>query len=137
MNYKEAKKIIPKKEFESFESIFMNQISKTPASLLKKRATMARRLRDKYKDLAKYEVGQIRTRNDYEVDTDINDRRARLFQEVINRLEDELDESRKIDSNLPSKKDSRSRMKIRKQTADHWDAEDKRSVQEARRRPQK
>lgn len=130
MNYKEAKKIIPKKEFEAFETILMNQLSRVPSSILKKRATLARRLRDKYKDLAKFEVNQIHTRNDYEVDTDINDRRARIFQDIIDRLESELDNTRAIDSRPPKNNGKGRRFK------DPYsiDEKDRRSVLEARKR---
>ena len=130
MNYKEAKKIIPKKEFEAFETILMNQLSRVPSSILKKRATQARKLRDKYKDLAKYEINQIHTRNDYEIDTDINDRRARIFQGVIDRLESELDNTRAIDSRPPKHNGKGRRFK----DSNSIDEKDRRSVQEARRR---
>lgn len=130
MNYKEAKKIIPKKEFEAFETILMNQLSRVPSVILKKRATLARKLRDKYKDLAKYEVNQIHTRNDYEVDTDINDRRARIFQDVIDRLESELDAPRAIDSREPKHSPKNRRGK----DPNSVDEKDRRSVLDARRR---
>lgn len=127
VNYKEAKKILPKKEFDAFDTILMNQLSRVPSSILKKRATLARRLRDKYKDLAKYEVNQIHTRNNYEVDTDINDRRARIFQDIIDRLESELDDTRSIDS-TPSRQLSKGRR------VDAMDETERRSVIEARLR---
>lgn len=97
MNPKEAKKILPKKEYETFESILMNQISRTPAAKLKLRATLARRLRDKYRDLARHEAAGVRRRRTNETDTDINDRRARSFQDIIDRLEFELERTRPVD----------------------------------------
>ena len=98
MNPKEAKKILPKAEYEAFESILMNQISRTPSAKLKQRASMARKLRDKYRDLAHHEAAGVRRRRTNAVDTDINDRRTRLFQEIIDHLEATLDEPKRVDA---------------------------------------
>jgi ATP-dependent Clp protease ATP-binding subunit ClpA len=132
MNPKEAKKILPKKEYETFEAIFMNQISRTPAAKLKLRATMARRLRDKYIDLAKHQVAEIRTRRTNETDTDINDRRAGIFQEVIDILENELDRPRiTTSSDAPTIKKKAPRAH---RAAMHLRTQDKKAIHEARRR---
>jgi membrane carboxypeptidase/penicillin-binding protein len=129
MNPKEAKKILPKVEFEAFETILLNQISRTPSSKLKQRATLARRLRDKYIDLAHHQAAQARTRRTNEIDTDINDRRARIFQEMIDRLEEELANPRLRAAETAVRKKSRAR------TASTRNLQmDQRTIHEARRR---
>lgn len=132
MNPKEAKKILPKKEYETFESVFMNQISRTSAAKLKLRATLARRLRDKYVDLAKHQVAEIRTRRTNETDTDLNDRRADLFQEVIERLEAELDGHRADAKSpeVPAKK----KVPRAVRAARDIQREDKKAIEEGHRR---
>lgn len=136
MNPKEAKKILPKKEYETFEAVFMNQISRTPPAKLKLRATLARRLRDKYVDLAKHQIAQIRTRRTNETDTDLNDRRAVLFQEVIERLEFELDRPREFlrSSSAATEKKSRKKVPRAQRAAQHLEAQDEKAIHEGRRR---
>ena len=95
MNPKEAKKILPKDEYEAFEPILMKQTSRTPAAKLKQRATLSRKLRDKYKDLARRQGAEVRTRRTNETDTSLHDRRARIFQEIIDYLEVELEKPRR------------------------------------------
>jgi hypothetical protein len=91
VNPKEAKKILPKKEYETFEPILMNQISRTPEAILKQRLGLARKLNRKYRDLAHHDVASIRTRRTNEVDTDINDRRVRQFDDIIELIEEVLE----------------------------------------------
>ena len=90
MNLKEAKKILPKREFETFEHVLIDQISRTPAARLRQWVTLARKLRRKYRDLARAQGADIRGRGTYEVDTDLNDRRARLMAELDERITAEL-----------------------------------------------
>ncbi len=91
MRAKEAKKILPKSEYEAFEAIFTNQISRTSSARLKQRATLSRRLRDKYRDMAHRMAAEVRDRRTNTTDTRLYERRASLFQDVIDRLEAELD----------------------------------------------
>lgn len=91
MILKEAKKILPKKDFEAFEAVFANQLSRTSAVKLKQRLALARKLKKKYRDLAHAEVASIKSRRTNEVDTDINDRRVRLFETAIETIEDALE----------------------------------------------
>lgn len=101
MNAKEAKKILPKDEYEAFEPILMKQISRTPAAKLKQRATLSRKLRDKYRDLARRQAADVRTRRTNETDTSLHDRRARIFQEIIDFLEIEIDKPRRPARSAP------------------------------------
>lgn len=94
MRVLEAKKILPKDEFEIFEAVLMNQISRMSQPRLQQKATLARRLRDKYRDQARRDVVDLRARRTNEVDTDINDRRVQLFKEILERLEEALSENR-------------------------------------------
>jgi len=90
MNLKEAKKILPKTEFETFEHVLIDQIARTPAVRLKQWAALARKLRVKYQDLARAQGSDISARGTYDVDTSLNDRRSRLMMEIIERIDDEL-----------------------------------------------
>ena len=91
---------------------------------------MARKLRDKYRDLAHQQIHEIKDRRTNDVDTDINDRRARLFQEIIDRLEDELAGPRKVE-NAPQLK----KKKFRPQVATgRGEAHDRKSMLAAKRR---
>lgn len=131
MNYKEAKKILPKKEFEAFESILANQLSRTSPTKLKHRVSMARKLRDKYRDLAHQQISAIRRIRTNEVDTDINDRRARLFQDIIDRLEDELSLPRDPSTRPPIVPKKKMQQQIR---SNRGEAYDRKAMLEAKRR---
>ena len=90
MNVKEAKKILPKSDFEAFESVFNNQIQRTSPLRLKQLAKLARKLRDKYRDLAKKQGRNVQGRGTYEIDTDIQDRRIVLMEIAMDRIEEAL-----------------------------------------------
>jgi hypothetical protein len=92
MNPKEAKKILPKKEYEAFEAILANQVSRIPVAVLKQRIKLARKLRKKYRDSAHHLAAGVRARRTNEVDTDIDDRRVRTFEDIIDRIEELLEE---------------------------------------------
>lgn len=115
MRVKEAKKILPKSEYEAFEAILMRQTSRMSDAKLKQRATLSRRLRDKNRDLAKRRAASVRTRRTNETDTRVFDRRASIFQSIIDHLETELGKprrqtvGRKADSKASAKKIAKSR----------------------------
>lgn len=127
MNAKEAKKILPKDEYEAFEPILLKQISRTPAAKLKQRATLSRKLRDKYRDLARRQAADVRTRRTNETDTSLHDRRARIFQEVIDYLEVEIDKPRRPARSAPGGNEKEAATQRREKNA-------KRAINEGLRR---
>lgn len=130
MRAKEAKKILPKNEYEAFEAILVNQTSRMGAARLKQRATLSRRLRDKYRDLAKRQAASVRTRRTNETDTDIYDRRVRIFQSIIDQLEAELDKPRRQTAPR-TKKPSRPKASM---AAREQDTKSKKVLTDAKRR---
>jgi hypothetical protein len=131
MKAKEAKKILPKSEFEAFEAILTHQIGRTPKTRLMQKASLARRLRDKYRDHSRREVHEAKTRMTNAMDTGINDRRVRILQDIIDTLEQKMDESRYSSSSSTSSK----KTKVPK-SDEHFrmEREEKKLIQEARRR---
>lgn len=90
MNPKEAKKILPKNEFEAFEKVFIGHTRQTSAARLKQLIGLAKKLRTKYRSLARDQGANVQGRGTFEIDTSLNDRKANLFDEMIEHLEDEL-----------------------------------------------
>lgn len=131
MRVLEAKKILPKDEFEIFEAVLMNQISRMSQPRLQQKATLARRLRDKYRDQARRDVVELRSRRTNEVDTDINDRRVQLFKEVIERLEEALSETHHEPSHPQHK--AKAKSALGRSNGD-LSKDDRRQIQEARHR---
>lgn len=91
MNAKEAKKILPKQEYEAFEAIFMRQTSMMGTGRLKQLTSLSRRLRNKYRDLSKRQGADVRHRRTNTTDTSLYDRRARTFQDLLEFLEREIE----------------------------------------------
>lgn len=133
MRAKEAKKILPKSEFEAFEAILTHQIGRTPKTRLMQKATLARRLRDKYKDHSRREVQEAKARMTNEIDTGINDRRVRILQDIIDTLEQKMEEPKYSSVNSSSAASKKSRAP---KGDEHFrmQREEKKLIQEARRR---
>ena len=89
---KQAKKILPKSEFEQFETIIDNQTRRISEERLKQKATISRRLRDKYRSLARHQSIAAKQKLTNETDVSQNEARAEIFQELIERIETELAE---------------------------------------------
>ncbi len=88
---KQAKKILPKAEFEAFEAIIENQHGRMSEARLKKKATMSRRLREKYRDLARHQTIKAKRKLTNETDVSHHEARAEIFDRLIDRIETELE----------------------------------------------
>jgi hypothetical protein len=89
---KQAKKILPKSEFEQFETIIDNQTRRVSEERLKQKATISRRLRDKYRGLARHQSIAAKQKLTNVTDISQNEARAEIFQNIIDRIETELAE---------------------------------------------
>lgn len=125
---KQAKKILPKSEFEQFEAIIDNQVRRLSGSRLKQQATISRRLRDKYRDLARYQSVAAKQKMTNETDVSQNEARAQIFHELIERIETELE--RRPAMQAPPAKESRDRRRATKND----DRTDARAMSEAKKR---
>ncbi len=129
---KQAKKILPKSEFEQFEAIIENQARRISDSRLKQKATISRRLRDKYRDLARHQSVAAKQKLTNETDVSHNEARAQIFHELIGRIEAELERpnrSRPADPVAVKRKAKRAR---RARSRDERDAA--KEIREAKKR---
>ncbi len=92
MNLREAKKILPKKEFQAFENVVKLHIQRTPVPRLKQLYKLAKRHRDKYRSFSKKQGQDNPGRGTYEIDTSLQDRRVQLLEEIMDAIEDALSE---------------------------------------------
>ncbi|MGE0527782.1 MAG: hypothetical protein AB7G93_06695 [Bdellovibrionales bacterium] len=127
MKVKEAKKILPKREFEAFEAVLEDRIGHTSQARLIQKSRLARRLRDKYRDLARQQGNDIRARGTYTVDTRLNDRKAELLQSIMGSLDHELGKQR-VSPRAPRKS------KDKRKTEAHSKRVAEKTMREARRR---
>lgn len=129
MRQREAKKILPKTEYETFETVLLNQGHHSSRSRLMQKATLARKLRDKYKDRSRREVAATKSRRTNEVDTETDNRRVRIYQELIERLEELLAEP--VPSRQRIQRNPKASLKDKSQSLA---ASDRRAMLDARRR---
>ena len=132
---KQAKKILPKSELEQFEAIIDNQTSRLSDARLRQKADISRRLRDKYRRLARHQSVMAKQKLTNETDVSQNETRAEIFQALLERIELELsrpNRGRSSDASIsvPLKRMKRSRQEL----LDEVDNDTARELADAKRR---
>ena len=131
---KQAKKILPKSELEQFEAIIDNQTSRISDARLRQKAEISRRLRDKYRRLARHQSVSAKQKLTNETDVSQNETRAEIFQALLERIEVELARPGRERSNAPVSEVPIRKKRTRQELLDEVDFDTAREFADAKRR---